>query len=146
MLALQEERHGLYNDLPWQYEASDAGLFYSAEIKMLCDQAWGSMLEVPGGLQAQPHRPGLLLLSLPHRGPGLLLFLLPQVSLPPPAHTILSATWHGQQRYLYPQQAQELLQNPVQAMLSDALVSPGLLPIFCSLVLLVSTEILEASG
>ena len=62
MLALQEERHGLYNDLPWQYEASDAGLFYSAEIKMLCDQAWDSMLEVPGGLQAQPHRPGLFLL------------------------------------------------------------------------------------
>ena len=89
-----------------------------------------------GGFQAQPHRPGLLLLSLPHRGPGLLLFLLPQVSLPPPAHTIPSATWHGQQRYLYPQQAQELLQNPVRAMLSDALVSPGLLPIFCSLVLL----------
>ena len=52
----------MYNDLPWQYEASDAGLFYSAEIKMLCDQAWGSMLEVPGGLQAQPHRPGLFLL------------------------------------------------------------------------------------
>uniref|UniRef100_A0A4W2IKT7 Reverse transcriptase domain-containing protein n=1 Tax=Bos indicus x Bos taurus TaxID=30522 RepID=A0A4W2IKT7_BOBOX len=31
------------------------------------------------GLQAQPHRPGLLLQSLPHRGPVLLLFLLPQV-------------------------------------------------------------------
>ncbi|ELR52690.1 hypothetical protein M91_08009, partial [Bos mutus] len=26
-------------DLPWQYEASDAGLFYSAEIEMLCHQA-----------------------------------------------------------------------------------------------------------
>ena len=88
------------------------------------------------GLQTQPHRPGLLLLLLPHCGPGLLLFLLPQVSLPTLAHTIPSATWHGQQRYLYPQQAQELLQNPVWAMLSDALVSPGLLPIFCSLVFL----------
>ena len=48
MLALQEEQHGLYNYLPWKYEASDAGLFYSAEIKMLCDQVWGSMLEVLG--------------------------------------------------------------------------------------------------
>ena len=36
-------------DLPWQYEASDAGLFYSAEIEMLCHQAWDSMLEVPRG-------------------------------------------------------------------------------------------------
>ena len=90
------------------------------------------------GLQAQPHRPGLLLLSLPHRGPGLLLFLLPQVSLPTLAHTIPSATWHGQQRYLYPQQAQELLQNPVWVMLSD--VSPGLLLIFCSLVLMLSLQ------
>ena len=88
------------------------------------------------GLQAQPHWPGLLLQSLPHRGPGLLLFLLPQVSLPPLAHTIPLATWHDQQRYLYPQQSQELLQNHVWAMLSDALVSPGLLHIFCSLVLL----------
>ncbi|XP_009948183.1 PREDICTED: coiled-coil domain-containing protein 3-like, partial [Leptosomus discolor] len=25
------------------------GLFYSAEIELLCDQAWGSMLEVPAG-------------------------------------------------------------------------------------------------
>ena len=58
------------------------------------------------------------------------------MSLPHLAHTIPSATWHGQQRYLYPQQAQELLQNPVCAMLSDALVSPCLLPILCSLVLL----------
>uniref|UniRef100_A0A4W2DQA5 Coiled-coil domain containing 3 n=1 Tax=Bos indicus x Bos taurus TaxID=30522 RepID=A0A4W2DQA5_BOBOX len=49
MLALHEEVHGLYNYLPWRYEASDLGLFYSAEIEMLCDQAWGTMLEVPGG-------------------------------------------------------------------------------------------------
>ncbi|XP_032693705.1 coiled-coil domain-containing protein 3 [Lontra canadensis] len=49
VLALHQEVHGLYNYLPWQYEASDAGLFYSAEIEMLCDQAWGSMLEVPAG-------------------------------------------------------------------------------------------------
>ena len=49
VLALHEEMHGLYSYLPWQYEASDAGLFYSAEIEMLCDQAWGSMFEVPGG-------------------------------------------------------------------------------------------------
>ena len=39
VLALHEEVHGLYNNLPWQYEASHAGLFYSAEIEMLCDQA-----------------------------------------------------------------------------------------------------------
>ena len=89
------------------------------------------------GLQAPPHRPGLLL-SLPHRGPGLLLFLLPQVSLPTLAHTIPLATWPGQQRYLYPQQALELLQNPVWVMLSD--VSPGLLLIFCSLVLMLSLQ------
>nr|XP_044618098.1 coiled-coil domain-containing protein 3 isoform X3 [Equus asinus] len=49
VLALHQEVHGLYNYLPWQYEASEAGLFYSAEIEMLCDQAWGSMLEVPAG-------------------------------------------------------------------------------------------------
>ncbi|KAB1254016.1 Coiled-coil domain-containing protein 3, partial [Camelus dromedarius] len=49
VLALHQEVPGLYNYLPWQYEASDAGLFYSAEIEMLCDQAWGSMLEVPAG-------------------------------------------------------------------------------------------------
>lgn len=49
VLALHQEVHGLYNYLPWQYEPSDAGLFYSAEIEMLCDQAWGSMLEVPAG-------------------------------------------------------------------------------------------------
>ncbi|CAD7679057.1 unnamed protein product [Nyctereutes procyonoides] len=49
VLALHHEVHGPYNYLPWQYEAGDAGLFYSAEIEMLCDQAWGSMLEVPAG-------------------------------------------------------------------------------------------------
>ncbi|TKC48343.1 hypothetical protein EI555_016298 [Monodon monoceros] len=49
VLALHQEVHGLYNYLPWQYEAGEAGLFYSAEIEMLCDQAWGSMLEVPAG-------------------------------------------------------------------------------------------------
>jgi len=31
--------HSLYSYLPGQYEASDAGLFYAAEIEMLCDQA-----------------------------------------------------------------------------------------------------------
>uniref|UniRef100_G1PVS1 Coiled-coil domain containing 3 n=1 Tax=Myotis lucifugus TaxID=59463 RepID=G1PVS1_MYOLU len=49
VLALHREVPGLYNYLPWQYEAGAAGLFYSAEIEMLCDQAWGSMLEVPAG-------------------------------------------------------------------------------------------------
>ncbi|XP_036616319.1 coiled-coil domain-containing protein 3 [Trichosurus vulpecula] len=50
VLALHQEMYSLYNYLPWQYEAaSEGGLFYSAEIEMLCDQAWGSMLEVPAG-------------------------------------------------------------------------------------------------
>ncbi|XP_073085408.1 serine/threonine-protein kinase TAO1-like isoform X2 [Manis javanica] len=49
VLALHREVRGLYNYLPWHYEASEAGLLYSAEVEMLCDQAWGSMLEVPAG-------------------------------------------------------------------------------------------------
>ncbi|GCC36789.1 hypothetical protein chiPu_0015288 [Chiloscyllium punctatum] len=46
VLAIHQDMYSVYNYLPWQYETS---LFYSAEIEMLCDQAWGSMLEVPGG-------------------------------------------------------------------------------------------------
>ncbi|XP_032077485.1 coiled-coil domain-containing protein 3 [Thamnophis elegans] len=49
VLALHQDPYSMYNYLPWQSEASDGGLFYSAEIEMLCDQAWGSMLEVPAG-------------------------------------------------------------------------------------------------
>ncbi|XP_060228367.1 coiled-coil domain-containing protein 3 isoform X2 [Meriones unguiculatus] len=49
VLALHPEVPGLYNYLPWQYQAGEEGLFYSAEVEMLCDQAWGSMLEVPAG-------------------------------------------------------------------------------------------------
>ncbi|XP_063165165.1 coiled-coil domain-containing protein 3 [Candoia aspera] len=49
VLALHQDMYGMYNYLPWQYETLDGGLFYSAEIEMLCDQAWGSMLEVPAG-------------------------------------------------------------------------------------------------
>ncbi|XP_054948391.1 coiled-coil domain-containing protein 3 isoform X2 [Pan paniscus] len=49
VLALHPEAPGLYNHLPWQYHAGQGGLFYSAEVEMLCDQAWGSMLEVPAG-------------------------------------------------------------------------------------------------
>ncbi|XP_008846753.1 coiled-coil domain-containing protein 3 isoform X2 [Nannospalax galili] len=49
VLALHPEVPGLYNYLPWQYHAGTEGLFYSAEVEMLCDQAWGSMLEVPAG-------------------------------------------------------------------------------------------------
>ncbi|XP_048668626.1 coiled-coil domain-containing protein 3 isoform X2 [Marmota marmota marmota] len=49
VLALHPEEPGLYNYLPWQYHAGQGGLFYSAEVEMLCDQAWGSMLEVPAG-------------------------------------------------------------------------------------------------
>ncbi|XP_013376926.1 PREDICTED: coiled-coil domain-containing protein 3 [Chinchilla lanigera] len=49
VLALHPEAPGLYNYLPWQYHAGQGALFYSAEVEMLCDQAWGSMLEVPAG-------------------------------------------------------------------------------------------------
>ncbi|XP_069621311.1 coiled-coil domain-containing protein 3 isoform X2 [Ranitomeya imitator] len=54
VLAVHEETHSsifstIYNYLPWQYEAGDSTFFYSAEIELLCDQAWGSMLEVPAG-------------------------------------------------------------------------------------------------
>lgn len=46
VLALHKESYSVYNYLPWQY---DTDLFFSAEIELLCDQAWGSMLEVPAG-------------------------------------------------------------------------------------------------
>ncbi|XP_037702539.1 coiled-coil domain-containing protein 3 [Choloepus didactylus] len=49
VLALHPEGPGLYNHLPWQDAAGAAGLLYAAEVEMLCDQAWGSMLEVPAG-------------------------------------------------------------------------------------------------
>uniref|UniRef100_A0A8D0BZJ2 Coiled-coil domain containing 3 n=1 Tax=Salvator merianae TaxID=96440 RepID=A0A8D0BZJ2_SALMN len=49
VLALHQDMYSMYNYLPWQYETTEGGLFYSAEIEMLCDQAWGSMLEVPAG-------------------------------------------------------------------------------------------------
>uniref|UniRef100_A0A8C5PMV1 Coiled-coil domain containing 3 n=1 Tax=Leptobrachium leishanense TaxID=445787 RepID=A0A8C5PMV1_9ANUR len=49
VLAVHQDTYPAYNHLPWHYEAGDGGLFYSAEIEMLCDQAWGSMLEVPAG-------------------------------------------------------------------------------------------------
>ncbi|XP_072530021.1 coiled-coil domain-containing protein 3a [Salminus brasiliensis] len=41
VLALHEEPHA-------QPHAQD-GLLYAAEVEVLCDQAWGSMLEVPAG-------------------------------------------------------------------------------------------------
>ncbi|XP_061689272.1 coiled-coil domain-containing protein 3 isoform X1 [Syngnathoides biaculeatus] len=43
VLALHRET---YNYLAWQ---SPTDLLYMAEIELLCDQAWGSMLEVPAG-------------------------------------------------------------------------------------------------
>lgn len=46
VLAIHQDMYSVFNYLPWQYEAS---LFYSAEIETECDQAWGSMLEVPSG-------------------------------------------------------------------------------------------------
>ncbi|XP_058480038.1 coiled-coil domain-containing protein 3a [Solea solea] len=42
----------LYNSLSgfgYGYEGAEEGLLYSAEVELLCDQAWGSMLEVPTG-------------------------------------------------------------------------------------------------
>ncbi|XP_028809540.1 coiled-coil domain-containing protein 3a [Denticeps clupeoides] len=53
VLAIHEEPYAssLYNYLPYRYEEERAadGLFYAAEVELLCDQAWGSMLEVPAG-------------------------------------------------------------------------------------------------
>lgn len=55
VLALHPDPYGAYNYLPWQrghpagLQHEEGGLFYSAEIELLCDQAWGSMLEVPAG-------------------------------------------------------------------------------------------------
>ncbi|KAG5838292.1 coiled-coil domain-containing protein 3-like [Anguilla anguilla] len=46
VLAIHKDFYSVYNYLPWQY---DTKLLYSAEIELLCDQAWGSMLEVPAG-------------------------------------------------------------------------------------------------
>ncbi|XP_023646811.1 coiled-coil domain-containing protein 3 [Paramormyrops kingsleyae] len=46
VLAMHRDSYSVYNYLPWQY---DTELFFSAEIELLCDQAWGSMLEVPAG-------------------------------------------------------------------------------------------------
>ncbi|XP_030634954.1 coiled-coil domain-containing protein 3a [Chanos chanos] len=51
VLAIHEEPYAssLYNYLPYQYQGAENGLLYAAEIELLCDQAWGSMLEVPAG-------------------------------------------------------------------------------------------------
>ncbi|CAB1451882.1 unnamed protein product [Pleuronectes platessa] len=58
VLALHREPVGggegsMYNSLSfgfgYGYEGAEEGLLYSAEVELLCDQAWGSMLEVPTG-------------------------------------------------------------------------------------------------
>ncbi|XP_010899599.1 coiled-coil domain-containing protein 3a [Esox lucius] len=57
VLAIHREQYGgaegLYNSLPFPfgygYEGAEKGLLYSAEVELVCDQAWGSMLEVPAG-------------------------------------------------------------------------------------------------
>lgn len=57
VLAIHREPLGgvesLYNSLPFPfgygYEGAEEGLLYSAEVELVCDQAWGSMLEVPAG-------------------------------------------------------------------------------------------------
>ncbi|XP_062924426.1 coiled-coil domain-containing protein 3-like [Mobula hypostoma] len=46
VLAIYKDTYSVHNYLPWQY---DTDLFYSAEVELLCDQAWGSMLEMPAG-------------------------------------------------------------------------------------------------
>ncbi|KAL4659330.1 coiled-coil domain-containing protein 3-like [Arapaima gigas] len=52
VLSVRPEPRGgsaLYNYLPYDDGAAALGLLYAAEIELLCDQAWGSMLEVPAG-------------------------------------------------------------------------------------------------
>lgn len=54
VLAIHREPRGfrtfsLHNSLGFGYESAEEGLLYSAEVELLCDQAWGSMLEVPSG-------------------------------------------------------------------------------------------------
>ncbi|XP_015248300.1 coiled-coil domain-containing protein 3a [Cyprinodon tularosa] len=50
VLAIHREPLGYgHNSLPFGYESAEEGLLYSAEVELLCDQAWGSMLEVPSG-------------------------------------------------------------------------------------------------
>lgn len=46
VLATHQESYSPFNYLPWHH---DTDLFFSAEIELLCDQAWGSMLEMPAG-------------------------------------------------------------------------------------------------
>ncbi|XP_064795853.1 coiled-coil domain-containing protein 3-like isoform X2 [Oncorhynchus masou masou] len=52
VLAIHREEYGgaegIYNSL-YGYEGAEEGLLYSAEVELMCDQAWGSMLEVPAG-------------------------------------------------------------------------------------------------
>ncbi|XP_068598994.1 coiled-coil domain-containing protein 3 [Brachionichthys hirsutus] len=45
VLSLHEDAPSAHNYLPWP----SSELLFSAEIELLCDQAWGSMLEVPAG-------------------------------------------------------------------------------------------------
>ncbi len=52
VLAIHEEPYAssLYNYLPsLKHERAEDALLYAAEVELLCDQAWGSMLEVPAG-------------------------------------------------------------------------------------------------
>ncbi|CAM9969892.1 unnamed protein product [Lampetra fluviatilis] len=50
VLALHQDSYGVHNLLPWQGGGGDSSeLLYAAEVELLCDQAWGSMLEMPAG-------------------------------------------------------------------------------------------------
>lgn len=46
VLGLHKDSYSVSNYLPWEH---DTELLYSAEVELLCDQAWGSMMEVPAG-------------------------------------------------------------------------------------------------
>lgn len=68
VLVLYQDGHGLCSYLP---ALAVRGAPLRGPDQEAVQPEWGSML------QAQAHWPGLLLLSLPHCGPGVLLFLLP---------------------------------------------------------------------
>lgn len=53
VLGIHREPRNMYKSLGFGFgfgsEGAREGLLYCAEVELLCDQAWGSMLEVPAG-------------------------------------------------------------------------------------------------